>query len=161
MNLQKLVFLWLTGLLTCTSLMAQETVLASCGNATGSGGSTSYSVGQVAYTQQSSSSGNVSAGVQQAYEITVANSIASALSKSIDCKAYPNPTSDYLALEVEDFTLSTLHFQLYDMNGKFLQSEIITSNTSNIVMSNLVPASYFVKVVQGNKEVKTFKIIKK
>ena len=27
-------------------------------------------------------------------------------------------------------------------------------------MGNLVPATYFVKVMQGNKEVKTFKIIK-
>jgi hypothetical protein len=27
-------------------------------------------------------------------------------------------------------------------------------------MGNLVPANYFVKVIQGNKEVKTFKIIK-
>jgi len=27
-------------------------------------------------------------------------------------------------------------------------------------MSNLVPATYFVKVIQENKEVKTFKVIK-
>ena len=63
------------------------------------------------------------------------------------------------------------------MNGKLLQSEKITGNPISIVMSNLVPATYFVKVIQGNKEVhhvksnevgakqfnvvKTFKIIKK
>ena len=47
------------------------------------------------------------------------------------------------------------------MNGKLLQSEKITGNQTSIVMSNLVPATYFVKVIQGNKEVKTFKIIKK
>jgi hypothetical protein len=49
---------------------------------------------------------------------------------------------------------------LYDMNGKLLQSEKIAGKQTSIVMSNLVTATYFVKVVQGNKEVKTFIIIK-
>jgi len=61
---------------------------------------------------------------------------------------------------VKEFELSNLHFQLYDINGKLLQNEKITGNQTSIVMSNLVPATYFVKVVQENKEVKTFKIIK-
>ncbi|MGI6479933.1 MAG: T9SS type A sorting domain-containing protein [Salinivirgaceae bacterium] len=46
------------------------------------------------------------------------------------------------------------------MNGKLLLNEKITGNQTSIVMSNLVPATYFVKVIQGSKEVKTFKIIK-
>ncbi|MCK9613650.1 MAG: T9SS type A sorting domain-containing protein [Bacteroidales bacterium] len=46
------------------------------------------------------------------------------------------------------------------MNGKLVQNEKITGIQTNIVMRNLVPATYFVKVVQGNKEVKSFKIIK-
>ena len=46
------------------------------------------------------------------------------------------------------------------MNGKLLQNEKITGNQTSIAMGNLVPANYFVKVIQGNKEVKTFKIIK-
>ena len=46
------------------------------------------------------------------------------------------------------------------MQGKNLQNEKITSNQTKIVVTNLVPSTYFVKVTQGNKEVKTFKIIK-
>lgn len=59
-----------------------------------------------------------------------------------------------------------MSYKLYDMNGKFLQSEKITGKQTNIVMSNLVPATYFVKVIlntQGianQQEIKTFKIIK-
>jgi hypothetical protein len=79
--------------------------------------------------------------------------------------------------KLESEKLKDLSYQLYDMNGKLLQSEKITGNQTSIVMSNLVPATYFVKVIQGNKEfhhvksnevgakqfnvVKTFKIIKK
>jgi ABC-type uncharacterized transport system substrate-binding protein len=64
-------------------------------------------------------------------------------------------------LSVDNFEISNLSYKMYDMSGKLLQSEKITSNQTSIVMSNLVSATYFVKVIQGNKEVKTFKIIKK
>ena len=143
-----------------TGLQAQTSINATGGNASGSGGSVSYSVGQVVYTTNTGTNGSVAQGVQQIYEITVVNSITQAKGINLTVTAYPNPTTDFLTLEVKDFELSTLHFQLFDMNGKLLQSEKITGNQTSIVMSNLVPATYFVKVIQGNKEVKTFKIIK-
>lgn len=46
------------------------------------------------------------------------------------------------------------------MNGKLLQNKSITDNKTSIAMSSLIPATYFVKVIQANKEVKIFKIIK-
>ena len=143
-----------------TGLQAQESVNATGGNASGSGGSASYSVGQVVYTTNTGTNGSVAQGVQQPYEILVVTAIEEAKGINLSVSAYPNPTTDYLTLEVKDFELSTLYFQLYDMNGKLLQSEKITGNQTNIVMSNLLPATYFIKVIQGNKEVKTFKIIK-
>ena len=143
-----------------TGLQAQTSVNATGGNASGSGGSASYSVGQVVYTTHTGTSGSVAEGVQQPYEISVVTAIEEAKGINLSVSAYPNPTTDYLTLEVKDFELSTLYFQLYDMNGKLLQSEKITGNQTSIVMSNLVPATYFVKVTQGNKEVKTFKITK-
>jgi hypothetical protein len=143
-----------------TGLQAQESINATGGNASGSGGSASYSVGQVVYTTNTGTSGSVAQGVQQPYEISVVTGLEEAKGISLSVTAYPNPTTDYLTLEVKDFELSNLHFQLYDMNGKLLQSEKITGNQTSIGMSNLVPANYFVKVIQANKEVKTFKIIK-
>lgn len=143
-----------------TSLQAQTSVNATGSNASGSGGSASYSVGQVVYTTHTGTSGSVAQGVQQPYEISVVTGIEEAKGINLSVTAYPNPTTDYLTLKVKDFELSNLNFQLYDMNGKLLQSEKITGNQTSIVMINLVPATYFVKVIQGNKEVKTFKIIK-
>jgi hypothetical protein len=63
-------------------------------------------------------------------------------------------------LRIDEFDISDLSYQLYDMQGKLLRNEKITSNQTRIVMSNLAPATYSVKVVQGNKEIKTFKIVK-
>ena len=143
-----------------TGLQAQTSVNATDGDVSGSGGSVSYSVGQVVYTTHTGTSGSVAEGVQQPYEISVVTGLEEAKGINLSVSAYPNPTTDYLTLEVKDVELLNLHFQMYDMNGKLLQIEKITGNQTSIVMSNLVPANYFVKVIQGNKEVKTFKIIK-
>ena len=155
----KLSALLLLGL-GLTGLQAQESVNATGGNASGSGGSASYSVGQVVYTTNTGTNGSVSQGVQQPYEISVVTGIEEAKGINLSVSAYPNPTTDYLTLSIGEFEISNLSYQLYDMNGKLLQSEKISGNQTSIVMSNLVPSSYFVKVIQGNKEVKTFKIIK-
>src|SRR5690554_4983170 len=143
-----------------TGLQAQTSVNATGGNASGIGGSASYSVGQVVYTTNTGTNGSVAQSVQQPYEISVATRLNEVKGINLSVSAYPNPTTVYLTLEVKDFELSTLYFQLYDMNGKLLQNEKITGNQTSIAMGNLVPANYFVKVIQGNKEVKTFKIIK-
>jgi len=143
-----------------TGLQAQTSVNATGSNASGSGGSASYSVGQVVYTTNTGTNGSVSEGVQQPFEISVVTGLEEAKGINLSVTAYPNPTTDYLTLSIADFDASKLSYQLYDMNGKLLQNEKITGNQTSIVMSNLVPATYFVKVIQGNKEVKTFKIIK-
>ncbi|MDD4761290.1 MAG: T9SS type A sorting domain-containing protein, partial [Bacteroidaceae bacterium] len=104
--------------------------------------------------------GTVAQGVQQPFEISVVTGIEEAKGINLSVLAYPNPTTDYLTLEVKEFELSNLSFQFFDMNGKLLQSEKITGNQTSIVMSNYVPATYFVKVSSKNREVKTFKIIK-
>jgi hypothetical protein len=63
-------------------------------------------------------------------------------------------------LEVVNFLISPFTFHLFDINGKLLQSGEIISTQTSISMNTLAPATYFVKVMQEGKEVKTFKIIK-
>ena len=162
MSIKKLkwcaLFLFGFGLTGIHAQGIHEAIPASGGNAAGSGGSVSYSVGQVVYTTNTGTNGSVAQGIQQAYEISVITAIEEA--KDINLSAYPNPTADYLTLEVNDYQRSPLRFHLYDINGKLLQNEKITSNHTTIVMSDLATATYFVKVIRNNKEVKTFKIVK-
>lgn len=148
-----------------SGLMAQNSVNATGGDASGSGGSASYSVGQVFYTTHTGPGGSALQGVQQPYEISVVTGLEEARGINLTVTAYPNPTTDYLTLSIDNSVktnqdLSPLSFQLYDMQGKLLQNQKITGNKTSIVMINHVPATYFIKVVQGNKELKTFKIIK-
>lgn len=141
-----------------TGLQAQESIIAAGGNATGSDGSVSYTVGQIVYQTFTDISGSVVQGVQQSYEISVGIEGPKGINLSI--RAYPNPSIGYLTLSIDDFDVSNLSYQMYDMQGKLLQSEKITGNRTSIIMNNLVPSTYFVKVIQNNKEIKTFKVIK-
>ena len=143
-----------------TGLQAQESINATGGNASGSGGTVAYSVGQVVYTTNTGSNGTVAQGVQQSFEISVLTGLKEAKSINLSVTAYPNPTTDYLTLSIDAFNISNLSYQLYDMNGKVLQSKKITGNQTNIAMSSLVPSIYFVRVITGNQSVKVFKIIK-
>ena len=143
-----------------SGIQAQDVINTSGGNATGNGGSASYSVGQVVYTTYTSTNGSVAQGVQQPFEISVVTGLEEANGINLQCSAYPNPTTDYLTLEVKDFNLSSLTFQLFDMSGKLLETIKIAGNQTSIVMSNLLPATYFLKITDNKKEIKTFKIIK-
>ena len=143
-----------------TGLNAQESINATGSNASGAGGSVTYSVGQVVYTTSTGTNGSIVHGVQQPFEISVVSGFEEVKGINLSISAYPNPTTDYLTLRINEFDPSNLSCQLYDMQGKLLQSEKITGNQTRIVMSDFVPAIYFVKVMKGDKEVKTFKIIK-
>lgn len=143
-----------------TGLQAQEATPTSGGNASGSGGSISYTVGQVLYTSNTGTTGSVAQGVQQPFEISVVTGIEEAKGISLNCSAYPNPATDFLTLKIEDNMRMQYIASLYDLNSKLLKSQKIESSETSIDMSNLVPATYFLKVTESNKEVKTFKIIK-
>jgi NADH:ubiquinone oxidoreductase subunit K len=151
------VFLFCLGL---TGLQAQEAVTTSGGDASGSGGSASYSVGQMVYTTNTGADGSATQGIQQPFEILTITAIEEAIGIKLSVAAYPNPTTDYLTLSVDNFELSNLMYGLYDMNGKLLETKKIVKNQTIIAMSKLVSASYFIKIATGSKEVKTFKIIK-
>ena len=139
---------------------AQQATVASGGNSSGTGGSVSYSVGQIVYDSFFGSNDTVSQGVQQPYEISVVNEIISFKDILLQCSAFPNPAKDILNLTVGDYKFDNLTYYLFDSNGKLLQSKRIESNLTTISMSLLAPSSYFLKVMEGNSVLKTFKIIK-
>jgi hypothetical protein len=172
MNIKKLImYNLLFGGLGLAGLQAQSSLNTTGYDASGDGGSVSYSIGQVAYQSHSGTSGSLAEGVQQAYEISVVTAIEETKGITLSVMAYPNPTADYLTLSIgasicfdnaqhKSLSNQSMSYQLYDMTGKLLHSEKITDNQTSIGMSNLAPANYFVKIIHENKEVKTFKIIK-
>jgi hypothetical protein len=144
-----------------TAIQGQIAIPASGGNATGGGGSVSYSVGQIVYTTNTSATyGSVTQGVQQPFEISVVTSLKKDEEISLEMKIYPNPASDFLMLTIRNYEVENLRYQLYDINGNILLDNKIEGNECDISIQNYLPAIYFLKVIHGNKEMKTFKIIK-
>jgi len=146
--------------LASAGLYAQEAIPASGGNASGSGGSVSYSIGQVVYITNSGTNGSAAQGVQQPYEISVVTGLIEANAINLICSAYPNPVSQYVRLKIENYKTKNLTYQLYDDSGKLLENRKVVGNETTIDMSNLVIATYILKVSERNKTVKIFKIIK-
>ena len=146
--------------LGATGLQAQDNVNASGGDASGTGGSVGYSVGQIAYSTETGTNGSIVQGVQQPYEISVVTAIEEAIGINLSVAVFPNPVTDNLILEITDFNFVGLRFLLYNISGKLIRSEEITGNRTNIPMGDFFPATYIIKIVHNNMEIKTFKIIK-
>jgi hypothetical protein len=146
-------------------LQAQETLTTSGGNATGSGGSVSFTIGQTIYSTNTGTSSSVAQGVQQPYEISVVSDLAKTQDIKLICSVFPNPTTNALVLKIEDATHTQYIASLYDLRGSLLMTQKITASETIIAMHNYVPATYFLKITQaqGNttpQEIKIFKIIK-
>jgi hypothetical protein len=150
--------LWLG--LGLTGLHAQEAIPVTGGNTSGSGGSVSYSVGQVADNTNIGITGSEAQGVQQPYEISVVTGLDEVKEISLTFSAYPNPSSDYIILKAENCKSENLTYQLLDLSGKALESKKLDRSETIIGMNNFVSATYLLKIIHGNKEVKTFKIVK-
>ena len=138
---------------------AQTSTLATGGEASSGNGKVSYSVGQVVYTTNTATNGNVAQGVQQPYEISVTTGI-NETTINLEMSVYPNPTNNYLKLEVGNEKLESLSFQLIDLEGKVIENTKVTAATSTINIESLPKAIYFLSISDKNKLVKTFKIIK-
>jgi hypothetical protein len=146
-------------LLGLGGLHAQESPTATGGEATGTGGTASYSIGQVVYTTATGTSGSVAQGVQQPYEISTTVGI-NETSINLEMSVYPNPTTNYLTLKVKNEQVESLNFQLIDLQGKVIENKKVTASNTTITMEALPKAVYFLNVVSNNQLVKTFKIIK-
>lgn len=145
-------------LLSFSTTYSQKSIVATGGKATGTGGTASFSVGQISYK---SPNGNiVSDGVQQPYEIVT-------LGKSnfenilLKMNVFPNPTTDELRLKI-GHNREILSYQLFDINGKSLSdTQKIADQETIINFKNFDKGIYFLKITSNNQTLKTFKIIKK
>ncbi|MBX2927427.1 MAG: T9SS type A sorting domain-containing protein [Saprospiraceae bacterium] len=142
----------------CCALQAQQAVGAGGGDAAGSGGSVAFTVGQAVYTPVSGATGSVLQGVQQPYEIFVVGTQEPGL--DISLAVFPNPTSDNITLQVKDFKGEKLEYQLFDVQGKRIESKKITTDEMPLSLQHLPSATYFLCVMHRNKPLQTFKIIK-
>jgi len=141
-------------------LYAQEAIPATGGEASGAGGNVSYTVGQVLYNTYTGPSNSEAQGVQQPYEISIVVGIEVPQGIQLHCKVFPNPSTSYLQLEIENYDMKDLQYQLFDITGKLLQRQAVRSSSTVIDMQQYATATYLLHVIDGGNTVQTFKIIK-
>lgn len=139
--------------------IAQDSANAAGSNATGPGGSVSYSVGQIVYTSQNGNAGNLTQGVQHAYEVYYTSMQEAG---KFELRLFPNPTAEQLTLIMSEYTDEGWFCELYDINGKLLLKKNIMSNETQIDMIQFPPAIYSLRITSlSKKNAESYKIIKK
>ena len=155
----KKVFLSGLALFSAAGLYAQSNTVSGGGTATGHGGTVSFTVGQVAYTAASGNGGSVSQGVQQVYAVSSPTNVND-LDVTLKAQIYPNPTTDQLLLTLSGNEYKQLSYQLLDLQGKVLRQNQLNSTTTSIDVAQLPNGTYFVRVLDKQRQLKTFQIIK-
>jgi hypothetical protein len=142
--------------------LSQDSPLSSGGNAAGAGGTSAYSVGQVFYTSSTGTGGISNPGVQQPFEISTSGGEEFTFIK-LSVVVYPNPATSYLNLQMdnfEDYNFQNLHYQLLDIHGREIFAEKILASETSIRLENVVPSTYILQVINEDKILTSFKIIK-
>jgi hypothetical protein len=131
----------------------QQGIVSVGGDATGSGGSVSYSVGQVAY----SNNNFVNEGVQQPYEIFILSVDDSFL--DVQLNVFPNPTLNELIIAMKDFHGGIIA-EVRASDGILLDSIQLVSEQTRINTHSWTAAIYFIHLFDSAGRSATFQIVK-
>lgn len=145
------------GIFCSTQLSAQQNTVATGGDASGTGGSVSFTVGQIDYSSFDGAGGNINQGVQQPYEFFL--SVGLEEHSSFVYNIYPNPTTSNVMVELNGLE-PELSYVLTDAGGNLIMKKEITSLTSEIDMSQLSSGYYNLCLLSRNETIEHIKIIK-
>ncbi len=141
-------------------ILSQQTIAASGGTGSSTGGSVSYTVGQVVCNVVLGSGGSSLQGVQVPYEIYVLSSTEEGDAVQLTCKVFPNPVVEKLFLLINGNNTSDMKYLLYDMNGRLLRKEDIRQNEVILPFNAYKSGVYVLRIMMKDSEIKTYKIVK-
>lgn len=136
-----------------------QVVASSGGNITIGDKAIEWTLGETVIATLSSENIILSQGFHQ--PILTVTTIKTPVELAYKIEAYPNPTNDLLLIRLENADAQEFQYILYDINGKVLEQKELKSNETAINMTNNACGEYLLKIIQTEKEIMTFKIIKK
>ncbi len=154
------ILLLLVLLLSFNSARTQEVIASGSGNASGTDGSVTFTVGQTVYQTKPGTTGTVSEGVQQPCEILYFYGIEDN-GITLKYSVSPNPAESFIRLLIED--RDPVHFscQITDLRGVTILDQKISGKETMIPLESLPSASYFLRISENDKPITVYKIIKK
>lgn len=139
------------------ALIAQQDVVTAGGNGTASGGSISYSIGQVVYTSESYSNGSINHGVQQPYSIMAINVDESL--KEMEVSLYPNPTHDHVLISLPELRRG-LTISVFDMKGALIEEKPLQSQQTLLFAQEWHAAQYIIRICDQSQNCSEYKLVK-
>ncbi len=171
---QILPLIYLT-LANSVCVFAQTAILTAGADTANPTGSISYSIGQPFSEYTDSTNARIQQGVQQPYNIKVTKPPPQGEQANIDIFfAYPNPTNAILTLKrkgastyapqlpsnVRATLAVTPICTLYTLYGQILTTQPLTTQETQINMTNFKPGNYILRITQDNQEIATIKVVK-
>ncbi len=82
--------------------------------------------------------------------------------QQIDINIFPNPATDYITIEINEYDLqgNNLYYQLCDLNGRVLTTKNITTSKTTINVENQKSSVFFIRILKENSVVSVFKRMK-
>ena len=158
--INKLSLFFLTIYFGCSiGVFAQSDFVVTGSNQTSATGSVSLTVGQVSYSNEDSTSGSISGGVQQVYNIEIINGVEQN-NINLNLTAYPNPTTENVWLRIDSEFDIPMSCVLIENSGKIVLESEISNIETEIIMRDLASGSYYLIVKEGQINIKIFKIQK-
>lgn len=134
--------------------LAQSNTVSTGGDASGLGGSVSYSVGQIDYINYSSASGSVQEGVQQPYKLLIGLP-----ENELDVQVFPNPTHEFVEVNWESNT-NDFDLHLYDAAGKLVEESFDHHQNAQMDLRTYAKGTYHLKIKSIDNQEATISIIK-
>ncbi len=156
----RIVFILLY-ILSIHFLDAQTSTNTTGATVTGANGSSSYSVGQVVYTTNSSAAYTITQGVQQPYEIFEVSSIDE-LNNNLIVIVYPNPTYEGITIKFIEPIKEILQYYITDNSGKLITSGIINDEITQISIDKKAVSNLRLEIInkETTKHLKSYNLIK-
>jgi hypothetical protein len=139
------------------SSFGQNALSSTGGHIKTSGGSTSFTVGQVAYVLKKGTGSYLNEGVQQVY--TQKTTPIEELVYLKEVQLYPNPTQETITLILSSKEDIQVRYTIMDYLGKEIRNGNILSEKSEISLRDLPSGNYFISL-KSKKENRIFKIVK-
>ena len=157
-NLIKKSILPLVLLMSCGFCsFAQNAISSTGGHFKTTGGSTSFTVGQVAYVLKKGNGSYLNEGVQQVY--TKKTTPVEELVYLKEVQLYPNPPQETVILILSSKEDVQVRYTIMDYLGKEIKYGIILSEKSEISLRDLPSGNYFISL-KSKKEIRIFKMVK-
>jgi len=79
---------------------------------------------------------------------------------AFEMTVFPNPSMDFIYLNVSNRNQKKAEYILYDETGRILQQMPIVEDISMIDLNTLASATYFLVISSNSEVIKTFKVVK-